>query len=81
MWVSPVPRRERSIPISPIQPYSRITPNLYREPEAEMAQYPFYPERKAPSREESFHTYVVYNENKQKTWQFPSQGWFMQAYG
>jgi hypothetical protein len=81
MWVSPVPRRERSIPISPIQPYSKITPYLYREPEMEVEQYPYYPERKAPSSVEPIHTYVVYNENKQKIWQFPSKGWFMQAYG
>jgi hypothetical protein len=81
MWVSPVPRRERSIPISPIKPYSRITPYLFRDPETEVEEYPFISERQTSSREEPFRAYFVYNENKEKTWQFPSQGWLMQVYG
>ncbi|WP_373232533.1 hypothetical protein [Cohnella sp.] len=31
--------------------------------------------------DQSFQTYSTYNEDKQKSWRFPHQGWIIQAYG
>lgn len=31
--------------------------------------------------EQSFQLYSAYNEDKQKTWRFPHQGWVIQTYG
>jgi hypothetical protein len=90
-WVPPVRERLNLPPISPIQPYARIIPYMEQKHYERRGRYPSSPVSMTNTKHEPvavkpeftrpFHSYVVYNKNKQKTWCFPHQGWLFQVYG
>jgi hypothetical protein len=90
--VHPVRSRGDLSPVTPIQPYAKITPNKEKELYDRMERHPATPEWMTQTLLEAspyellgdrqpFHSYVIYNKNKQKTQCMIHQGWLLQLYG